>query len=247
MADDNRGFDACSIHGFALSPEGTCLRCRNEARDAGPRTGLAKMVGAAALATSLLGVGAVWAHARAQAFSAATDSPTADAPPIAVLAPKAPVREHPPATEEPAPVAPPETRAVLDAWEQELAKANAQRAIEAAAEQAAHLATQQRLEQDALAVHPSSPSSTHPQHGSVSTGGASSEDHPSWWQDTPVRTRVRRTGVGGVGESGAIVSGGTAGFSQGANGVAANNVNNPNAWLPPNTGGFGPNRAPAGH
>jgi hypothetical protein len=243
MADDNRGFDSCSTHGFALSPEGTCVRCRNEARDAGARSVLAKAVGTALVATSLLGVGAVWAHGRGFVSSATPP----EAPPVMVLASKAPVSERPPAAEEPVQVTSPETHAVLDAWEQELARANAQRAVEAAAEQAAKLAAQQRLEQDAVSVHPSSPSSTRRQHANLSTGGTSPEDHPSWWQDTPVRTRVRRTGVGGLGETGAIVGGGTAGFSQGANGVAANNVNNPNAWLPPNPGGFSTNRAPAGH
>jgi hypothetical protein len=207
----------CGEHGFALSPEGTCVRCRSEAGAIAGRRRAASAFAAAVFATTLLGLGAAWARHRPPL----NPSPPVSASPDVV---EAPVVEVAPEQTRP-PVTSPASHAALDAWEKELARAEAARVAEALAKAAAEkrqirAATEVPASDDGADAWGTEP------RGRVENL-PSSTDHPSWWQE-PAVPRIR----GGMGSSIAAQQ-----RAMSAAGVAPYNVTNPAAWLPPNNGG----------
>jgi hypothetical protein len=199
----------CQEHGFALSPEGSCVRCRNEAAHAARRARIAKLVAGGAFAVTLLGFGA--AYGRMQ-----TPEPP---PPVVALAP---VVATPPATRSDelprSPVTSPETHVLLDKWEAEMARADAQRAAELAAK-----AQAEKGRMRAALNAPVGDTTIETGHGRVDNS-SESLDHPSWWQDPG----YRRPGRGSIAAQQRAMA---------AAGVAPYNVTSPSAWLPSNNGG----------
>jgi hypothetical protein len=124
----------------------------------------------------------------------------------------------------------PETHAVLDAWQAEMARVQAERDKELAAEANAQALAEKRRRDEALQTMPTTGSPT--MRGAVRGRGeanaaSSSTDHPSWWQDQPIPVRTRGTRGTLAGQQRQMA----------AAGVAPYDVTNPNAWLPPNNGG----------
>lgn len=205
----------CAAHGFVLSPEGTCVRCRSEVARMAQRARIAKIVAGGVFAVTLLGVGV----ARGRMG-------TPEAPREITLAPETAgvmLRERP--TAEHAQVTAPATHAALDAWKMEMAKADAAREAELAAKAAATAAAEKARLRAALEIPTDEAytSQTSRQAGRVSNA-PSSEDHPSWWTEPS----YRRPGIGSIGAQQRAMA---------AAGVAPYNVTSPNAWLPANNGG----------
>jgi len=221
-----REVETCAEHGFALNPEGECIRCLGEAAARQRRAQRLKLASGAAVVVALLGVGGALARAR----SRPVEAPAPRSEEIA-LAPSA----VPAVTERPFVTVPDRTptsrsaRGVLDEWDAELARAEATRAADLAAQAAAE--RQQRAEALEAPV---------PERDSTTSPGRrrgepppSSVDHPSWWQDQrPIPGRPR----------GSIAAQQRA---MAAAGVAPYDVTNPNAWLPPNNGGNFANHRPS--
>ncbi len=64
MGFGSREYDKCLEHGFALSPEGTCIRCVNEAARAARRARRVRLALGGIFLVSLLGFGAARARMR---------------------------------------------------------------------------------------------------------------------------------------------------------------------------------------
>jgi hypothetical protein len=203
----------CSEHGFVLSPEGTCVRCIRDAARAARRARVAKLAFGGLFAVTLLGVGAAWARAHR------SDEPRPAPPPQVVAA--APIPASTP--EPPLAAAAPADHSALDAWEAELARADAVRKAEAAAKAAAE---QQQIRAALELPSTPAPETPRPTRRTVRADNLrSSVDHPSWWQDT---SPAWRPGVGTIAQQQRAMANA---------GVAPSDVTNPGAWLPPNNGG----------
>jgi hypothetical protein len=227
-----RDGDSCAEHGFVLSPDGSCLRCKNEAIEADRRS-FSRKVTAGVVLVSVLTVGGAWAHVR-NARAAAQPETAAVAPvaplPEPIVDPSAPtVVEDEPRS----PTIAPDTHAVLDAWQAELARAEARRAAQLAAESAKTGAIERQRREEALDTATPVVSGSQGR-GHVRRNPSSTDDNSSWWQDQPVARHVGSI----AGQQRAMA----------AAGVPTNLTNpNPSAWLPPNNGGhFGTKTGP-GH
>jgi hypothetical protein len=222
--------DTCREHGFALSPDKTCVRCRSEAAELERRTATRRLLAAGGVLVMLLAGTVVWARTRPK--PEVSLAPIVSAP---VIAEGEAEPEHPLPTAEP-PVTSPETHAVLDAWQAEMARVQAERDKELAAEASAQALAEKRRREEALET-PSrgSPSSRGPVRGrGQANATSSSTDHPSWWQDQPIPARTRGTVAGQQRQMAAA-------------GVAPYDVTNPSAWLPPNNGGSFSNKSAPSH
>jgi hypothetical protein len=244
-----RHVDTCSEHGFALDPDGRCVRCTREAvaaiRGAVWRRRLLSAVALVGVLVSVAAWGRVRSRGGAAADSTVTGEPvgggvdpagTVAERPVTFVAtvpgslpgtfPQAPGRGRAAAAQAP--------RSVLTAWDLELARAEARRSAELAAEAAARAAADRRRDEEALVAAAAAARAEGGQHRSGrSESLPSSVDHPSWWQDNqPVPGRMR-----------ASLSAQKRAMA--AAGVAPYDVTNPSAWLPPNNGGNFTNRSPS--
>ncbi len=194
MANEYKQVQTCAVHGFALPPDGRCVRCRNDAARAEHRSRLVRLAAGGVLALALVGSTTTWAVARGGRVA---PPPRHDE--LSYISTDPPMRERSVATRDPSPPAAaplppvsPSTHAVLDAWQVELARAEAARAAEVAAEAVAQAAAEKQRIADALVVPPESPvtvASVPSRYVGRAGSPPSYEDHPSWWQNRPVTRR----------------------------------------------------------
>jgi regulator of protease activity HflC (stomatin/prohibitin superfamily) len=186
MTYEYKDVATCSVHHLTLSPDGSCLRCRNEVLGRERRSLHVKLALAGAVLTSVLAGSVVWAHVRASDHT--TPPEVAQAPLLSAATPGLEVfQERIPR------VTSPETHATLKQWRAELAKARAKEALDLAKEARARRAAEARDIRGArdaeriVAAAQREEQSSHG-HGRAATP-PSSHDHPTWWQGDPFMPR----------------------------------------------------------
>jgi hypothetical protein len=122
---------------------------------------------------------------------------------------------------------------VLDAWEAEIAKAEARRSAELEAAAASVAAIEKQRRDEALRLPDNTVSLAHGGRPKAHVSNPpSTTDHPSWWQDDkPIPGRMRMSVAAQQ-------------RAMAAAGVAPYNVTSPSAWLPPNPGNTITTRTP---
>jgi hypothetical protein len=145
MEDAFKRVRTCAEHGFALSPEGACVRCEAEATRVRRRRAVAQLGAGGVFLLTLLGAGALRArsHRAAANERVATESPGPSS--SATLATNA--SGHPLN-----PTSSSSTDAVLHAWKTELARAEAERSEVVAAEASAQAAAEKQRLIDAYRI-----------------------------------------------------------------------------------------------
>jgi len=147
MGEEQRATELCVAHGFALTREGTCLRCEREAAQSHARV-VSRWVLPVLFGPVLVGVAAAgFAHLRTTRDEGHRGSPSRRVGQVVSerSAARDPIEIGEAAS---ARVTAPATHAVLDAWQAELARAEATRADELAAEEAERMrADKERLDE----------------------------------------------------------------------------------------------------
>jgi hypothetical protein len=231
----------CADHGFVLSHEGTCIRCRQDADRADRRIRFAKLSSRGVIfVVTLLGVGVAWGRMGSDGAQHAAASEG-----LHTVALSAEPGRAESSVDEPR-FAMTDTPATYErgAWDVEMERADQARQAAAAAQ----VAAEKRQIRAAVAL----PSAGQRSCGSnctservVANAGAASQaqaastalDHPSWWNDTTRASYPRGRGV---------YSARVPGMPQaGPGGTVMTGTSSPAAWgLPANNGGNFANRNP---
>ncbi len=150
MGHGYKQVQTCAEHGFALSPDGTCIRCAREETSLAGRATAVRLAIGGAFVLALVGIGAAWAHVRAS-DRAIREGPGAAWPPTVAERSLPPSSAPPPprAQADDADGAPPAGSSsarhdVLKEWEAERARVEAKRAAELAEEAIAQEAAEKR-------------------------------------------------------------------------------------------------------